>query len=147
MIELGLSESNICRKTIEHLLSIQGEDGCWDENHAISQYNPPFWNMLGDLKTKMWLTASILNYLIQLSYRKSKAVKKATQFLLKNRDEKGNFVGFLHSTWLSIGVFGQLEGANSDIVKKALISDRAKHQTNERCNLKSDLVPRMFLYR
>lgn len=120
MIELGLSESDICRKTIEFLLSIQGEDGSWDENHAINQYNPPFWNMPGDLKTKMWLTASILNYLIQLSYRKSKAVKKATQFLLKNRDEKGNFVGFLHSTWLSIGVFGQLEGANSDIVKKAL---------------------------
>lgn len=120
MIELGLTESDVCEKTVEFLLRVQGEDGSWDENPAINQYNPPFWDMPGDLKTKVWLTASILNYLIQLGYRKSVVVRKATQFLLKNRDEEGKFVGFLHSTWLSVGVFGQLEGVNSEVVEKAL---------------------------
>lgn len=120
MIELGLTESDNCRKTLEYLLSVQGEDGSWDQHPAITQYNPPFWNTPGDLKVKMWLTACILNNLIKLGYIESEAVKKATQFLLKHRDEDGKFVGFLHATWISVGIFGQLEGSNSEVVKKAL---------------------------
>ena len=120
MIELGLTESEVCRKTLVYLEGVQSENGSWDENRPINQYNPPFWNMPGDLKTKMWLTASILNFLIQLGYRESEAVNKATQFLLKNRDQEGKFAGFLHSTWISVGVFGQLEGVSSEVVKKAL---------------------------
>ena len=120
MIELGLTKSDVCRKTLEYLMSVQGEDGSWDENQAINQYNPPFWNMPGDLKTKMWLTASVTSHLIQLGYRESAAVRRATQFLLENRSEEGAFFGFLHSTWISVGVFGQLEGADSEVVKKAL---------------------------
>ena len=120
MIEFGLTESDVCRKTLEYLLRVQGEDGSWDENPAINQYNPPFWNTPGDLKVKSWLTASILNDLIQLSYRESEAVGKATQFLLKHRDKDGKFFGFLHATWISVGVFGQLKGINSEVVKKAL---------------------------
>jgi prenyltransferase beta subunit len=120
MTELGLAESDVCRKTVEYLLRIQHEDGSWDENQATNQYNPPFWNTPGDLKTKMWLTASITNHLIQLGYRESEAIRRATRFLLKNRGEEGKFAGFLHSTWISVGVFGQLEGEDSEVVKKAL---------------------------
>lgn len=120
MIELGLGESDVCRKTERYLLDIQGEDGSWNEDEAINEYNPPFWNTPGDLKTKMWLTANISNHLIQFGYRESEAIRKATEFLLKNRDDEGKFTGFLHSTWISIGVFGQLEGIDSEAVKKAL---------------------------
>jgi len=120
MIELGLAESNVCRKTVEYLLRVQGRDGGWDENDEIKQYNPPFWNIPGDMKTKMWHTANTCNYLIQLGYGESKAVKKATEILLGNRDAEGKFAGFLHSTWISVGVFGQLEGFNSEVVQKAL---------------------------
>lgn len=120
MTELGLGNSNVCKKTIEHLFRIQGKDGSWSENEAIKQYNPPFWLVPGDLKTTMWLTASITNYLIKLGYSKSQAVQRAARFLLKNRDGEGRFAGFLHSTWISIGVFGQLKRKESDIVKKAL---------------------------
>ena len=120
MIEWGLAKSDVCRKTVEYLLRIQGRDGSWDENDEIRQYNPPFWNLPGDPKTKMWLTADVCNYLIQLGYGESKAVKKATEFLLKNRDAEGKFAGFLHSTWISVAVFGQLKGSDSEVVKKAL---------------------------
>lgn len=120
MVELGLGSSNVCKKTIEYLFGIQGKDGSWSENEEIKQYNPPFWDIPSDLKTTMWLTANITNYLIQLDYRKSQAVQRAVRFLLKNCDEEGKFAGFLHSTWISIGVFGQLKGSESDIVKKAL---------------------------
>lgn len=120
IIELGLAESDVCRKTLKYLTSVQGEDGSWDENHAINRYNPPFWDTPRDLRTKMWLTADILNYLIQLGYGESEAVGKGTQFLLENRDEEGKFFGFLHSTWISVVVFGQLEGFDSEVVKKAV---------------------------
>jgi prenyltransferase beta subunit len=120
MIELGLAESDVCRKTVEYLLEVQGRDGSWDENEEIKQYNPPFWDMPEDPKTKMWLTADMCNYLTQLSQRESEAVKRATEFLLKNRDTEGKFAGFMHSTWISVAVFGQLTGSGSDIVKKAL---------------------------
>ncbi len=120
MIELGLTESEVCKRTIEYIMQVQGKDGSWDENPAINQYNPPFWNIPADLKTRMWLTASILNHLIQLGHRRSETIRKGTLFLLKNREEDGKFVGYLHSTWLSIGVFGQLEGVNSEVVKNAL---------------------------
>jgi len=120
MIELGLDQSDVCRKTVEYLLKIQGEDGSWSENEAIEQYNPPFWDLPNDLRTTMWLTTSITNFLIKLGYRNSSAVQKAVGFLLKNRDNEGKFAGFMHSTWISIGVFGQLKGSNSDIVKRAL---------------------------
>jgi len=120
MIELRLDKSDVCRKTVEYLLKIQGKDGSWSENEAIKQYNPPFWDMPNDLKTTIWLSASITNYLIQLGYENTSAIQKAAGFLLKNRDNEGKFAGFLHSTWISIGVFGQLEGSNSDIMKKAL---------------------------
>jgi len=120
MIELGLTGSEVCRNAVDYLMSIQGEDGGWDESHAISRYDPPFWDLPGNLKTKMWLTASVLSHLIQLGYRESEAVRRGREFLLRNRDEEGKFFGFLHSTWISVGVFGQLEGADSEIVKSAL---------------------------
>jgi hypothetical protein len=120
MIELGLAESDVCRKTVEFLLRVQGIDGGWDENDEIKQYDPPFWDLPGDLKTKMWLTAGVCNCLIQLNYRESEAVKKASEFLLKNRDAEGKFAGFMHSTWISVAVFGQLMGSDSEIVKMAL---------------------------
>jgi len=120
MIELGIAESDVCRKTAEYLLGVQGRDGGWNENDEIKQYSPPFWDLPGDPKTKIWLSADVCNYLIQLGYRESKAVKKATGFLLKNRDAEGKFVGFLHSTWISVAVFGQLRGSDSGVVKRAL---------------------------
>ena len=120
MIELGLDKSDVCRRTVEYLLKIQERDGSWSENEAIKQFNPPFWDLPNDSKTTTWLTANITNFFVQLGYRNSTAVKEAAGFLLRNRDNEGKFAGFLHSTWISIGVFGQLEGNNSDIVKKAL---------------------------
>jgi len=120
VVELGLHKSDVCRETVEYLLKIRGKDGSWSENEAIEQYNPPLWDLPNDLKTTMWLTANITNYLIELGYGNSTAVKEAAGFLLKNRDNEGKFAGFLHFTWISIGVFGQLEGSTSDTVKKAL---------------------------
>lgn len=120
MVELRLGSSDVCKKTTEYLFRIQGKDGGWSENEAIKQYNPPFWLMPSDLKTTMWLTASITKHLIKLGYGKSQAVQRAASFLLKNRDEEGKFAGFLHSTWISIGVFGQLRGSESKVVEKAL---------------------------
>lgn len=120
MAELGLEKSDVCRKTVEYLFKIQKEDGSWSENEAVKAYNPPFWDMPDNPRTTMWLTADITNVLIQLCFRNHPVVQKATAFLLENRDNEGKFAGPLHCTWISVGIFGQLEGSRSDIVKKAL---------------------------
>lgn len=120
LAELELGKSGVCKKTVEYLFSIQKEDGSWSENKEIEAYNPPFWDMPNNPNTTMWLAADITNVLIQLGYKNSPTVKKAVAFLLKNRDKEGKFAGPLHSTWISIGIFGRLEGSNSDIVKSAL---------------------------
>jgi hypothetical protein len=119
MIELGLGRSDPCKRTVEYLFKIKEKNGSWTENIALKQHDPPFWDLPSDPKTTMWLTANIASLLIQLGYRDSPAVKRATEFLFGNRDKEGKFAGFLHSTWISIGVFGQLEGRESDIVRKA----------------------------
>lgn len=120
LIGLGLTNSDVFEKTVDHLLRIQNEDGSWSENEEISKYDPPFWDLPRDLKTSMWLTADITNFLILAGYKDSRAMQRAAGFLLGNRDEEGRFTGYLHSTWISIGVFGQLKGSESEIVKKAL---------------------------
>jgi len=120
MAEFELDKSDVCRKAVEYLFKIQREDGNWNENEVVIQYNPPIWDNPNNPRITMWLTADITNVLIQLGYRNSPAVQKATAFLLRNRDNEGKFAGPLHSTWISIGVFGQLQGSNSDIVKSAL---------------------------
>lgn len=120
MSELGLDKSDVCRKTIEYLFSIQREDGSWNENDSVKTYNPPIWDTPENPNTAFWITADITNVLIQLGYRDSQEVRKATAFLLANRDKNGKFAGPLHSTWISVGIFGQLRGNNSDVVKDAL---------------------------
>jgi len=120
MIELKLTDSEVFRKTVEYLLRVQNEDGSWSESDEIKRYDPPFWDLPGDLKTSMWLTADITNHLMQAGFKESQVVRRAAGFLLSNRDEEGKFAGYLQATWISVGVFGQLSGIESEIVKKAL---------------------------
>jgi len=118
--ELNLNASDVCKKTISYLFKVQEEDGSWDENIEIKKYNPPFWDMPGDLKTKMWLTGEITRLLIKLNYKDARPVEKALDFLLKHRDKEGKFAGFRISTWIAIAIFGQLKGLNNELVDKAL---------------------------
>lgn len=120
MAELELAKSEVCRKATEYLFRIQREDGSWNENDSVRPYNPPIWDRPDNPNTALWLTADVTNVLIQLDYRDSPAVQKAVAFLLKNRDRDGKFAGPLHSTWISAGIFGQLKGSDSPVVKSAL---------------------------
>jgi len=118
--ELNLKESIVCRKAVDYVFVVQGEDGSWDENAEIRKYNPPFWDVPGDPKTKMWLTGEITRLLIKLDYRETKQVKKAADFILRHQENDGRFAGFRISTWLAIAIFGQLRGFDDRIVGEAL---------------------------
>jgi len=120
MHELELAKSDVCRKTVEYLSKIQRDDGSWNENDSIRHYNPPIWDRPDNPNTALWLTADIANVLIQLDCKDSTAIQKAVTFLLNNRDKNGKFAGPLHSTWISVGIFGQLEQNYSSVVKEAL---------------------------
>lgn len=106
LIELELKDSDVCRRAVEYLLRAQGEDGGWDENAEIRQYDPPFWDAPGDLKTRMWLTADICVHLIKLGYEGSEVVRKAADYLVDNRDADGRFFGFINTMWIAVAVFG-----------------------------------------
>jgi len=120
IIELELESSGVSRKVVDYLFWVQRNDGSWTENEGIKQYDPPFWDLPNDLNTTIWLTANTTSLLVQMGYQNSGVVKRAAEFLLRNRDNHGRFAGFLLSTLISVGVFGQLEGRDSDIVKKGL---------------------------
>jgi hypothetical protein len=120
IVELGLENSDVSRKAVDYLLKVQRSDGSWVETEEIERYGPPFWDMPNDLNTAIWLTVNTASLLMQLGCRNSEVDRKATEFLLRNRDGQGKFTGFLLSTMLSVGLFGQLGGGDSDTVKKAL---------------------------
>jgi hypothetical protein len=118
--ELDLKESDVCKKALNFLFETQQQDGSWDENPKIAEYEPPQWDKPGKLETKTWLTAEIARNLIQLSYRDSKQVKKAAKFLLQNTDENGKVEGYKIATWIALSVLAQLEGIENETVQKSL---------------------------
>ena len=118
--ELDLKDVEVCKKALQCLFKIQQKDGSWDENPKIAEYDPPPWDTPGALGTKIWLTADITNALIQLGYQNSEHVRKAADFLAKNRDENGKVAGFRIATWIALSVFAQLEGLENEAVQKSL---------------------------
>jgi len=120
MLSVGLEGTEVFERMLSYILGNQMEDGGWDENEEILSYNPPPWDLPGDLKNRMWLTADLACALASAGMKDSYEVRKAADFLLSHRDEEGRFEGYLHSTWIAIGLFGQLEGPDSEIVQKGL---------------------------
>jgi hypothetical protein len=118
--ELDLGESDVGQKVINYLFCIQSQDGGWDENPEISQFNPPRWDTPNSLNTKMWLTGDVTVHLVQLGYAESQHVKQAREFLLRHMDEKGKVEGPRIATWIAMAIFGMLEGKESPHVRKAL---------------------------
>jgi hypothetical protein len=116
--ELDLLKTDLGKRTVNYLVSTQKSDGRWSENPEIAQYDPPPWNMPGDLKSDMWLTAEMALHLLPLGYRKE--AKKAAQFLARHR-ENDKLVGYELATVLGASLFSSLgeERWRESIEKKA----------------------------
>ncbi|MFQ5910319.1 MAG: prenyltransferase/squalene oxidase repeat-containing protein, partial [Thermoplasmata archaeon] len=118
--DLGLMASGVGRRAIGYLLSMQKEDGSWDENPEITEYDPPVWMTPGDERVAVFNTCYSGFWLGVAGYRKDASFKKAYNFLIEHQDEWGRFSGFLHSSWIGTSVFAMAEGWESERVRRGV---------------------------
>lgn len=118
--DLKMLDSDIGKKAIKHLISLQKENGSWDENPEISSYNPPVWMIPGDKKTIVYDTTYSAFWLGISGHRESLSFKKAYNFLIEYQNESGRFEGFLHSTRIGASVIAMVEDWESDRVRTAI---------------------------
>ena len=105
MDELGLLDAPASQNAFEYVLRTQREDGGWNEEIAIAQYDPPPWAIPGEPWARVYLTAQSAFWLAVGGYRTSPGFQSALDFLLKHQEESGKFQGFLHNTWIATSVF------------------------------------------
>jgi squalene cyclase len=105
MEELDLLTSPTANQVFTYLLATQQEDGGWDEDSKLAQYDLPPWIQVGDLKTRLYLSAYVTYWLAVGGYQSLPAFRKAIHFLIRHQDQSGKIYGYLHSTWIATGVF------------------------------------------
>lgn len=105
MEELNMLTSPQAVKAYSFLLASQQVDGSWDEAPEISRYDLPPWIQLGDLKTKLYLSAYAAYWLAVGGYTRLPVFRKALHFLLSHQEPSGKFYGYLHTSWIATGVF------------------------------------------
>ncbi|MCK5397724.1 MAG: terpene cyclase/mutase family protein [Thermoplasmata archaeon] len=102
--ELGLEESDIYQASIRYFMEMQRE-GIWPENEKIAPLGPPPWDIPGDDKTTLWLTADITDLLLRSGFEGDLSL--AIDFIKEHQAPDGKFMGFIHTTWMALSVFGK----------------------------------------
>jgi hypothetical protein len=105
MEELNLLSSSSAGQAFSFLLATQQEDGGWDEDAKLAQYDLPPWIQVGDLKTRLYLSAYATYWLAVAGYQTKPAFRKGMHYLLRHQDQSGKIFGYLHNTWIAVGVF------------------------------------------
>jgi hypothetical protein len=118
--ELGMLKSSSATRAIEYLLDKQKDDGGWEEDQAISEYNPPSWMSPGNLWARIYLSAQGGFWLEAGGVTNHTAFPKALDFLRKHQQETGWFEGFLHSTWIATSIFLIAGEQYAEIAKKGM---------------------------
>ncbi len=116
--ELGLDDSNIAKAAINYFLEMQHK-GFWPENEKIAPLGPPIWDMPGDDKVTLWLTADITDLLLRSGYPREK-LSQAAEFIRNHQAPDGKFMGYIHTTWVALSVFGKKGLDDEAIMYEAL---------------------------
>jgi squalene cyclase len=103
--ELGYLDSVYADRVADYLLLMQCDDGGWDEDPAILQYDLPPWITPGDLKTRAYLSSISVYWLLIKGFRGLPPVVKALAYLRDLQDDTGRFFGYLHTNWIATSVF------------------------------------------
>lgn len=116
--ELGLGDSSIAKASINYFLEMQHK-GFWPENEKIAPLGPPVWDMPGDDKVTLWLSADITDLLLRSDYPKDK-LSQAADFIRDHQAPDGKFMGYIHTTWMALSVFGKKGLDDVNVASKAL---------------------------
>lgn len=118
--ELGRLESPEVDRGMEYILRRQSGDGSWDEDPALIRHGLPPWIIPGDLLTRLYLTAYSAYWLGATGRRGHPRFQKALDFLIKYQDDKGEYHGYLHTTWLATSAFIMAVGQNAVPAKQGM---------------------------
>ena len=118
--DLNMINTVIFKKALSFIAGRQKEDGSWDENAKILEYNPPNWMKPGSRSAIIFNTANSIFWFLIHGTRYNTLISKGYNFLLSYQKSNGKFEGFIHNTWLGVSVFGILEGWKSERVKRGL---------------------------
>lgn len=118
--ELGMLESPAADRVYAYFLAVQNEDGGWDEDPALAEYDLPPWITPGDLRTRLYLSSYVVYWLGVGGHGSHPAFQDALAFILKYQDETGRFYGYLHSTWLATSVMAMAGEPYANAAAKGL---------------------------
>ncbi len=105
MEELGMLSSPQARKSFSYLITVQQQDGGWEEDPGLAQYDLPPWIQLGDLRSKLYLSSYATYWLAVGGFSQTVAFKKAIRFLIRYQEKSGALPGYYHATWIATGAF------------------------------------------
>lgn len=105
LLELDLGDSEPARKIINFFFTMQQENGSWPEHDKVAPLGPPFWDMPGDDRTTLWLTSDITDLLLRSGFDGN--LDLAIEFIKEHQAPDGKFMGYIHSTWMALSIFGK----------------------------------------
>jgi hypothetical protein len=105
MDELGMLNSPSAEKAFDYLLSMQLENGSWDEDIHLPKGDLPPWICPGNLKTQHYLSSYSTYWLAMRSPRTSTGFLLGLDYLDTQYQEKTLYKGYLHTTWIASSVF------------------------------------------
>jgi squalene cyclase len=105
MEELGLLGSPLTDQAYAYLLAVQREDGGWDEDPTLAQYELPPWVQVGQMPARLYLTAYAAYWMGRRGYLGHPAFLRALKFLRSHQDQAGKLQGYLHTTWIASSAF------------------------------------------
>jgi squalene cyclase len=118
--ELGLFASEHTERAVSYLLTVQKDDGGWDEDPAIAQYTLPPYITPGDLRTRLYLSSHASYWLALKNHLEDSKFREALYFLVSHQEETGRFFGFRHTTWIAASAFALAGRPYSKIVSRAV---------------------------
>lgn len=117
--DLALLDSEVATRAFQFILSMQHQDGTWDEPDKILSYDPPPWMAPHNEYAIAFTTANSAFWLGVKGLRKE-PFHRACAFLESSQSESGKFLGFIHTTWISTAVLAMENNWTINPVVKAL---------------------------